>query len=246
MGGIASYDSKKCYNKIMSVEFQKIPFYMPDTGIAQHHDLRLYRPVLSSDGSPALDMFHAHVAETLTAAGFSPDDVTLQLPDRYEVTIVSKGSINRATTLTDDTFFASVHTESIHDVLLDELPGTSKRPIPATLGKISYYGTELGEKTKVPRYLAAFLDMDGESIAKYVGLERFAGYEWLKAYSGLDKEFTMKLRTLKPAAFRFAAFHDLKHLPEKALVEKLIPPFPVKVILGRVAAAGFDDTSQRA
>lgn len=225
----------------MSLEFQKIPFYDASETAERPRDLRLFRPVFSANPAESLNTFYENAIDVLSAHGFTPDDVTLQLPNKYEVTIVSKGSINRAVTQTKDEFFANVQTQSIEEVLLGELPGTSKRPIPATLGKISYYGTELGEKTKVPRYLAAFLDMDSENVSKYVGLERFAGYEWLKAYSGLDRLFTLKLRSLKPAAFRFAAFHNPGKLPTADVIEALKPSASLRVELGRVVAAGFDE-----
>lgn len=220
--------------------FNTHPFYTSPEGVKHRHNTRLYRPVESLEGSNALTAFYDHAREVLENEGFDDDDVTLLACDKYEISIVSKGSINLAVNETKDPFFRTVQTKTIQDVLLEGLPGSARRPIPAVIDKVGVYRNEKDESGD-RRYVAAFLRILDENMKSYVGVERFGGYDGLRVFSKMDEVFGKKLRKLKPATFRFCVFHDPTYRPTKELMTKLMPTTRLMhVILGEVQAGAFD------
>lgn len=231
--------------------FHEVPFHTPNVSVEQPFNMRLARPVQDVPGENALDALYENAARVLKENGFTSSDTTLRYPNEYEVTVISKGSINRAITQTPYQLLAHARPQVVRDILLEELPGSAKRPIPAVMARIGIYDSkeyEVGayhnlEQTisKQAHYLAVFLNIIAQNMKDNVGIERRTGYDTLRSLSDLDQLFAPKLGKLKPAAFHFAAFHDPKHLPTEQIIESLMPQGLLPVILGAVEAGPFKD-----
>lgn len=231
--------------------FHEVPFHTPNASVEQPFNMRLARPVQDVPGENVLDALYENAARVLKENGFTSSDTTLRYPNEYEVTVISKGSINRAITQTPYQLLAHARPQVVRDILLEELPGSAKRPIPAVMARIGIYDSkeyEVGayhnlEQTisKQAHYLAVFLNIIAQNMKDNVGIERRTGYDTLRSLSDLDQLFAPKLGKLKPAAFRFAAFHDPKHLPTEQIIESLMPQSLLRVLLGAVEAGPFKD-----